>query len=118
MASTLVRCLDAEAEPVCLYSLVGCACLLSELLAGAALSGQQSDLEGLYSAGSAFLQNYLGIQSAGERSRILDMAMNPNSMYALRPDRKGAANASVSGNLFTCMHCMSFLAQVWRSVCC
>ncbi len=60
-------------------------------------------MEGSYSAGSAFLQNHLGIQSAGERSRVLDMAMNPNSMYALRPDRKGAANASVSGNLFTCI---------------
>jgi hypothetical protein len=46
-------------------------------------------------AGSAFLKEHLGIQSVGERSRILDHAMNPNSLYALRPDRKGAANASV-----------------------
>lgn len=61
----------------------------------AALSGGQSELEGVYMAGSAFLKEHLGIQSVGERSRILDHAMNPNSLYALRPDRKGAANASV-----------------------
>ncbi|KAK9845766.1 hypothetical protein WJX81_001858 [Elliptochloris bilobata] len=57
-----------------------------------ALAGKQGEMEGAYTAGSAFLQSHLGIQSVGERSRILDTAMNPNSLYALRPDRKGAVN--------------------------
>ena len=61
----------------------------------AALSGRQAELEGAYSAGSAFLQSHLGIQSVGERSRILDTAMNRNSMYALRPNGKGIVNGWV-----------------------
>ena len=68
---------------------------LNRLFAVAALSGRQAEVEGAYSAGSAFLQSHLGIQSVGERSRILDTAMNPNSMYALRPNGKGIVNAWV-----------------------
>ena len=83
----------------CLRSVVqgkrGAGTVLRRLFAAAALSGRQAELGGAYSQGSAFLQSHLGIQSVGERSRILDTAMNPNSMYALRPNGKGIVNAWV-----------------------
>lgn len=56
--------------------------------------GQQDDA---YRKGAEFLKS-IGFESVAEVSRILDVAMNPNSLYLSFRDRKRAVNGSVRPN--------------------
>ena len=52
-----------------------------------------------YREGARYLRQHLGIDTQTELTRVLDMAMNPNSLFADRQTNKmRAGNASVSPN--------------------
>ena len=53
-----------------------------------------------YQQGAEYLRS-LGIDSKGELMRILDVAMNPNSLFGRYRDKKRAVNASVSESTST-----------------
>ena len=65
-------------------------------MSGAALQvGRGAAIEEAYSAGATFLRS-LGIESKGEVMRVLDVAMNPNSLFGRHRDKKRAINVNVS----------------------
>jgi hypothetical protein len=55
-----------------------------------------------YLAGGNFLRE-LGIENSSEASRILDIAMNPNSLYALNNRKQVGREAAC---LTTCLACL------------
>lgn len=57
--------------------------------------GRRSELDQAYQDGGAFLRS-IGIDSNAEISRVLDVAMNPNSLFVTLRDKKRAGNAHVS----------------------
>ena len=56
--------------------------------------GRRSELDAAYQEGSQYLQS-IGIESKGEIARILDIAMNPNSLFPTLRDKKRAVNVHV-----------------------
>lgn len=60
--------------------------------------GRRSELDQAYQEGGAFLRS-IGFEANAEISRILDVAMNPNSLFVTLRDKKRAGNASVSISL-------------------
>jgi len=57
--------------------------------------GRRSELDQAYQDGGAFLRS-IGIESNADISRVLDVAMNPNSLFVTLRDKKRAGNAHVS----------------------
>ena len=57
--------------------------------------GRRSEIDAAYQEGSEFLQT-IGVESKGEVARILDIAMNPNSLFLTLRDKKRAVNIHVS----------------------
>ena len=57
--------------------------------------GRRSEIDAAYQEGSEFLQS-IGVESKGEVARILDIAMNPNSLFLTLRDKKRAVNVHVS----------------------
>jgi hypothetical protein len=57
--------------------------------------GRRSELDQAYQEGGAFLRS-IGFEANAEISRILDVAMNPNSLFVTLRDKKRAGNAAVS----------------------
>ena len=57
--------------------------------------GRRSEIDAAYQEGAEYLQS-IGIESKGEVARILDIAMNPNSLFLTLRDKKRAINAHVS----------------------
>ncbi|EIE21495.1 hypothetical protein COCSUDRAFT_56708 [Coccomyxa subellipsoidea C-169] len=55
--------------------------------------GRRSELDQAYQEGGAFLRS-IGFEANSEISRILDVAMNPNSLFVTLRDKKRAGNAS------------------------
>ncbi|CAL8469544.1 g9085 [Coccomyxa elongata] len=55
--------------------------------------GRRSELDQAYQEGGAFLRS-IGFEANAEISRILDVAMNPNSLFVTLRDKKRAGNAS------------------------
>ena len=57
-------------------------------------AGRRSEIDVAYQEGAEYLQT-LGIESKGEVARILDIAMNPNSLFLTLRDKKRAVNSYV-----------------------
>ena len=57
-------------------------------------AGRRSEIDVAYQEGAEYLQN-MGIESKGEVARILDIAMNPNSLFLTLRDKKRAVNTNV-----------------------
>ena len=57
--------------------------------------GRRSEIDAAYQEGAEYLQS-IGIVSKAEVARILDIAMNPNSLFLTLRDKKRAINAHVS----------------------
>ena len=57
--------------------------------------GRRSEIDAAYQEGGEYLQT-IGIESKGEIARILDIAMNPNSLFLTLRDKKRAVNVHVS----------------------
>lgn len=57
--------------------------------------GRRSELDQAYQEGGAFLRS-IGFEANAEISRILDVAMNPNTLFVTLRDKKRAGNAAVS----------------------
>ncbi|KAK9908578.1 hypothetical protein WJX75_009901 [Coccomyxa subellipsoidea] len=55
--------------------------------------GRRSELDQAYQEGGAFLRS-IGFEANAEISRILDVAMNPNSLFVTLRDKKRAGNAA------------------------
>ena len=71
------------------------------MLAGPALDASTSGRVGqTYEEASTFMRS-LGFENSTETMRILDIAMNPNSLYL---DRKRSINSNVRSLLPPCMH--------------
>ncbi len=66
--------------------------------------GRRSELDAAYQEGSQYLQT-IGIESKGEIARILDIAMNPNSLFFTLRDKKRAVNVHVCShpNIASCL---------------
>lgn len=91
----------ASLSPISRKCSSGVTCRTAALQAGA---GPPSD--SAYQEGAEYLHS-LGMDNKGDIMRILDVAMNPNSLYARHRDRKRSTNASVStscilSNLMLC----------------
>lgn len=54
----------------------------------------QQTIDPAYTSGAAFLKT-IGFTNPAEIARVLDIAMNPNSMFIDHTLRKGSKNASV-----------------------
>lgn len=74
-------------------NLIDCSC--AAFLCAALDVGRRSEIDAAYQEGSQFLQS-IGIESKGEIARILDIAMNPNSLFLTLRDKKRAINVHVS----------------------
>ena len=57
--------------------------------------GRRSEIDAAYQEGAEYLQS-IGIDSKGEVARVLDIAMNPNSLFLTLRDKKRAINVNVS----------------------
>ena len=57
-------------------------------------AGRRSEIDVAYQEGAEYLQT-VGIESKGEVARILDIAMNPNSLFLTLRDKKRAVNTYV-----------------------
>lgn len=76
----------------------------------AALSGSVNPA---FQEGAAFLRE-LGLENTAEIARILDVAMNPNSLFVSFRDKKRAVNGSVrflSQTLLPLSHCCASQPQ-------
>ncbi|CAK0784374.1 hypothetical protein CVIRNUC_007578 [Coccomyxa viridis] len=56
-------------------------------------AGRRSEIDVAYQEGAEYLQT-MGIESKGEVARILDIAMNPNSLFLTLRDKKRAVNTN------------------------
>ena len=56
--------------------------------------GRGAATEEAYRAGAEYLRS-IGIDSQGEIMRVLDVAMNPNSLFGRHRDKKRAINVNV-----------------------
>ena len=65
------------------------------MLCAALQVGRGAATEEAYRAGAEFLRG-IGIDSQGEIMRVLDVAMNPNSLFGRHRDKKRAINVNVS----------------------
>ena len=73
-------------------------------------AGRRSEIDVAYQEGAEYLQT-VGIESKGEVARILDIAMNPNSLFLTLRDKKRAVNT------YVCTLC-SQLCHMWCTVLC
>lgn len=98
--------------PVCCYALVDivckcamhqvarCTCLNTRVYVvltspHALLVGMQGQVDPVYLAGATFLKG-IGMKNTAEIARVLDIAMNPNSLFVQYNDAKRSKNANVS----------------------
>lgn len=75
-------------------------------------AGQGKPTDTAYQEGAEYLRS-IGIESQGELMRILDVAMNPNSLFGRHRDKKRAVNASVSASRGATVQSLGFM--VWGS---
>jgi hypothetical protein len=79
--------------------------------------GRRSELDAAYQEGSQYLQS-IGIESKGEIARILDIAMNPNSLFLTLRDKKRAVNAHVRTHPNVAMlHQLMLLSSIYTLAC-
>jgi hypothetical protein len=75
-----------------LYPFFGSCCYLA---AGAASPGMQGQVDTAYLAAANYLKT-IGFTNTAEIARVLDIAMNPNSMFVQYNDAKRSTNVNVS----------------------
>lgn len=68
------------------------------VIAAAAAAGMQGQVDTAYLAAANYLKT-IGFTNTAEIARVLDIAMNPNSLFVQYNDAKRSTNVNVSGAL-------------------